>query len=181
MTLLDVLAEHSQPLLRARPPLVERAPAEVVGQLGISRDATNAEQAHRCLEVTSRDAERLGDGLHAVVERDAGVPDRIPDLVRDLGDVRDAPPPPMHEDHVDVASRSELTSAVAPDRDERAVGGVGEEANQELVYERGERSGEVTSLQGLVGEQRGAPLAEQLRVRRFPSPQCERGRRSRSR
>jgi len=87
----------------------------------------------------------------------------------------------VHEDHVDVAARRQLTPAVAPDRDERAVGGVGKKGNEVFVYERGERSGEVTSLPGLVGEQRGTPLAEQLRVRRFPSPQCERGRRSRSR
>jgi hypothetical protein len=87
----------------------------------------------------------------------------------------------MHEDHVDVAARSELTPAVAPDRDERAVGGVGEEANEVIVDERGERSGELASLQGLVGEKRCAPLAERLRLRRFPSPRCGRARRSRSR
>ena len=130
MALLDVLAEHPQPLLGARPPLVERTPREVVGQLGISRDATSAEQSRRGLQVARCDPERLGHGLHAVIEWDAGVPDRIPDLVRDFGDVRDAPPASMHEDHVDVAARGELTSAVAPDRDECAVGGVGEEANE---------------------------------------------------
>jgi hypothetical protein len=53
----------------------------------------------------------------------------------------------MDEDHVDVAAGSELPPAVSPDRDERTVGGIGEQANQELVDDRRERTSEVGALE----------------------------------
>ena len=174
-----VSPSDAQPLLAARLPTGrERRRARSSARSASPTTHRALKQPERGLQVAGRDPERLGDRLHAVIERDAGVPDRIPDLVRDLLHVASSA---MHEDHVDVAARGELTPAVAPDRDERAVGGIGEQTHEELVDDRRERTSEVGALQGFVGEQRGSPLAERLRVRRFPSPRCGPGPPPRSR
>ena len=150
-------------------PGVAGAAGEVVAQVGVAGDRARVEQAERGLEVAAGDRERLVDGLHAVVERDALFPDRIPDAARELVDVA---PVAVHEQHVEVAARRELRPPVAADRDERDVGLVAEQLGEPTIRETRQGLAQRQAPQGLVGQDRFAFFAKS---RRGPSRRCGHG------
>ena len=76
------------------PPVLQGTLAQLGRQGGVARDVPRAEQAEGDLDVSSRDTAGLGDGPHRVVQPRPGVPDRIPDPVRDR---RDALAPGMQQ------------------------------------------------------------------------------------
>ena len=51
----------------------------------VAGHVSNVQQAECGLQIGPGDRDRLGDGTHRVVQAQAGVPDRVPDAVGDLG------------------------------------------------------------------------------------------------
>ncbi len=77
-------------------------------EVGVAGHEPGVEEPEHRLEVAVAVVERLAHRPHAVVEVDAGVPDRVPDAT---GDLLDVAPPPVHEHHVEVAARAQLRPA----------------------------------------------------------------------
>ena len=70
------------------------------------------QQGRGRVEVVVGERQRLVDRAHRVTEFHPGVPDRIPQRLSELLDVRR---PAMHEHQVEIAERGELGAAVATD------------------------------------------------------------------
>ena len=85
------------------------------GQVGVAGEVAHVEQPERHLEVVVGRRDHLGQRAHRVVEPGAGVPERVPDLLRHRARV-DARVVDQH--HVEVGVRRELAAAVAADRDQ---------------------------------------------------------------
>ena len=77
------LPQLRQPLAGVRPPGRVRGLPQQPGQRRVAGEVAQLEQAERGLEVAAADRHRLGDGADRVVQADPGVPDRVPDRVRD--------------------------------------------------------------------------------------------------
>jgi len=71
-------------------PLVVRGRPQFGGEPWIAGDVTRIEQRERDAYVVDSDRQRLRNRTHGVVERDARVPDGIPDPVGDRGHRRPA-------------------------------------------------------------------------------------------
>ena len=118
------LLQVGQPLAGAGPPLGQGALPQARRQVLVAGGVVHVEQSQRRAQVTGRDAQGLVDGPDAVVEADAGVPDRVPEPVGDRADV--GRPPVVDEHEVEVAARRRLPAAVAAQGDQRdARAGVG--------------------------------------------------------
>jgi hypothetical protein len=103
-------------------------------EIGDAGDVPRVQDAQRRFHVGVGDRDRFGDGSNGVVELLPGVPDRVPDPVRDLHDVRSAV---VQHDDVEVTSGAELAPPVAADSDESDALGVTEQAGQPGIGFRG--------------------------------------------
>ncbi len=74
------------------------------------------EQAEDRLEILLGHADRFIRGTDRVVEADAGVPDRVPDLV---GQGADVAAPGVDDDQIEIGVRRRFAPAEPADRDQR--------------------------------------------------------------
>jgi hypothetical protein len=95
--------------------LLTRPAGEVVAEGAVTGYPAGVEQAQRHLEIAVRQRERLANAANAVIEAEAGVPDRVPQRVRHG---RHIPDPIVDENDVEIAGRCELTTPISPDRDD---------------------------------------------------------------
>jgi len=109
------IAQVGEPGAGRRPPILQGALAQLSRQGGIARDVPGAEQPEGDLDVRSCDPAGLGDGPHRMVQPRPGVPDRVPDPVRDR---RDALPAGVQQENVEVAARQQFPATVATHRDQ---------------------------------------------------------------
>src|SRR5690606_12095461 len=102
----------------SRPPLpaFEGTGAQPFGERGVACEVATIEQRGRGVELVVGEPDRLVDGAHRMTELLSGVPDRVPDA---LGDLCRVDAWVVEEQHVEVALRTQLASAVATNRDER--------------------------------------------------------------
>jgi len=113
------LLELGEPGPGVAAPVLQRALAQPRGQVGIARDVPRVQQPESDLEVVAGHSPGLRDGPDGVVEPGAGIPDRIPDPVSDLGD---AFPAVVQQEHVEIAARQHLFAAIAAHGDESDAG-----------------------------------------------------------
>src|SRR5206468_11858788 len=85
MTIGHPMAQTCEPPLRAFLPLLRGARRKGARQRVVATKMTDGEQGGGRVEVRAREMQGLPDGSHAVAEAEAGVPQRIPDAVRDGG------------------------------------------------------------------------------------------------
>ena len=129
---LHQLVERGQALPRAVAPLARDAIDQLVAHRVVAGDDARVEQAERGLEVVVGDGARLVGRADAVVELEAGVPDRVPEPVGERADVATATPV-VDQDEVEVAGRTELAAAVRTDGEQHDARLVAEEADEPLV------------------------------------------------
>ena len=67
-------------------PLPTRTTDQQRRQIGVARDVAHLEHRQAGRDVLTGDLERLGNGSHAVVEPNVGVPQRVPQLFGDVAD-----------------------------------------------------------------------------------------------
>ena len=84
---------------------------ELLGERLVAGDVAGVEQTEDDLHVRARHLHRFASRPHAVVEMEPGVPNRVPDGVRDALDVA---PPAMQQHDVEVASWAEERTAHSP-------------------------------------------------------------------
>ena len=80
----------SSPASRFRAPSTQRSRTvgeHALAELDVTGDRAPVEQAQHDLQVVAGDRDRFLRRPHAVIERDAGVPDRVPEPVGDLAEV----------------------------------------------------------------------------------------------
>ena len=111
--------ELGEPGPGVAPPVFEGALAQPGGQVGVARDVPGVEQPEGDLEVAAGHPSGLRHGPHRVVKPGAGVPDRVPDPVSDLGDAVSAV---MQQEHVKIAAGEQFLAAVAANSDEGDAG-----------------------------------------------------------
>ncbi|MFC7480678.1 hypothetical protein ACFQX7_12390 [Luedemannella flava] len=109
------LAQHGQVVAGLLAPLGQGEVAQLRGELRRAGEVTGVEQAEAGLGVLGGHAERLVDGAYGVVEGESGVPDGVPDLLRDRADVAQ---PAVDQHEVEVGVGGHLQPAQAPERDE---------------------------------------------------------------
>ena len=91
--------------------------AQLPGEAGVAGDVAGVEQAERGLEVVRGDGDAPPRRCAPSGRAEARVPDRVPEPVRDRGDV---PAPAVVQEHeVEVAGGAQLAAAVAADGDQR--------------------------------------------------------------
>ncbi len=132
-----------QPLVGHRPPVAEHGPLQLLGHRRVARDHAGVEQPEHDLDVLAGESARLADGAHAVVEAQAGVPDRVPDALRHAGRLRG--PCLVQQEQVEVAAERELAAPVAAHGDEAErvllpCRRGGEPGGEPFVRQRRERS-----------------------------------------
>lgn len=106
-------------------PLPSCAGDQLLGQRRIAGNVASVQQAQGGDHVAVGDAQRAGDGAHAVVEPDVGVPQRIPQPVGDplqhvVGDVV------VQQHQVEIGIGQQLAPAQDADPDERETTGFGD-------------------------------------------------------
>ena len=146
--LLDGLDQLGQPLAGVAAPVVrQRWPGWRSTTSGSPATQVRSSRPDRRGQVAGGDAAALGHGADAVVEPDAGVPDRVPEPVGELGDLRGGEGAPVvQQDEVEVAERPGLAAGEAADGRERdaldpaAPGGLGPDVLQPVPAERGRGS-----------------------------------------
>ena len=94
--------QFGQPRGRGRAPVLQGARPQPLGEIRIAGHVPGGQQPHGDLEVGARHPPGLRHGTDRVVELGAGVPDGIPDPVRDTRDVVAAA---VQQQHVQVAAR----------------------------------------------------------------------------
>ena len=104
-----------QPGAGRGPPVLQGPHPQRVGEVGVARDMPGVQQPEDYFEVGPGYPAGFRRGAHRVIEMGAGVPDRIPDTV---GHRRDAVPPVVQQEHVEVAARQQLTPPVAAHGDQ---------------------------------------------------------------
>lgn len=125
-------------------PVGEDRGAQGGDEAEVPGDGPGVEEAELHLEVLARRFAGFGGGAYGVVEGEAEVPDRVPDVVGECGDGSGVGGAVVQEQQVEVAARGEFAAAVAADGDEggaadtRVCGRGGEEGGQPVVGERGE-------------------------------------------
>ena len=169
VSLGDRVPEVPQPATPVSPPAVSCLAGELGPEVVVTRDGARVQEAEGGLEVAGGDRKRLLDRLDAVVEGEAGVPDRVPEPLGHPAHVRAAA---VDEHQVQVTARGELSSPVAADRDERGLGFVREQVLEPLIDETCMGPAERPALQALVGEKRAASFAK---GRPGPSRLCGHG------
>jgi hypothetical protein len=110
------LAQHGQVMAGELPPLHKRRLAQSQRQLRVTSEVADVEKAERRLGVLVGDLERFVVGAHGMVEREAGVPDRVPDPFRDRRNVGGAG---MQQDEIEVTVRGALAAAETTEREQR--------------------------------------------------------------
>src|SRR4051794_18905388 len=85
------ICELLEPAPRISTPAGKDGLPQLCGQRVVTGDMASIEQAERRFEVCGSDGGRLCDGAYGVIEPDAGVPQRIPEAIRDRLDVVVAP------------------------------------------------------------------------------------------
>ena len=75
----DRVPEIPQPATPVSPPAVSCLAGELGPEVVVTRDGARVQEAEGGLEVAGGDRKRLLDRLDAVVEGEAGVPDRVPE------------------------------------------------------------------------------------------------------
>ena len=83
----DGLVHLAEPGAGVGPPVVRHRGAGRVDDVGVPGHVGQVEQAHSRREVLGGDRPAVGDGAHAVVEADPGVPDGVPELVGEGADL----------------------------------------------------------------------------------------------
>ncbi len=96
-------------------PVGERTRSQALGQVRVAGHVPRVEQPERDLQVTLGYPPRLRHGADRMIELRAGIPDRVPDPVRDRGD---AVPAVVQQQHVQVAAWQQFPPAVSAHRDE---------------------------------------------------------------
>ena len=87
---------------------------------GVAGDGLQVEQPHRGGQVLGRHLAALRERAHRVVEVEPGVPDRVPEPLRERRELLGAVPAALvHEQQVEVADRARVAAADAADRAER--------------------------------------------------------------
>ncbi len=162
--LLPRLAQRGQPPGRPGPPGGAHGRDQRRGRGRVARDVAGVEQAERGLEVVGGHGGRLGEGPHGVVERDAGVPDRVPDGVGQRAHVAGAG---VQQHQVQVAARRGLPAAQPADGDQGDPwAGVAQQSGQPAVVEPDQGLAQGGAAQVGTGQQGGALLGEGRRHRR---------------
>ena len=105
--------QHPQPGRLLLHPAVAGALQHRFGHLGVAADDPSVEQAQGHPQVLTRHVQGFTRPSYAVVQRDALVPYRVPDLV---GGGRDIGLAPVDEHDVEIAERTQLAPAVAAHR-----------------------------------------------------------------
>ena len=154
MAFCNRVAQLAEPAFGEAAPFGEATIDELPAEVRFAGHGASADQPQRGPEVAPSDGDGLLDRLDAVVEAHAGVPDRIPQVARDLGDVA---PAPVDEDDVDVTARRELAASVASHRHDGNIGGVAEEFGQPACRRGRNRRGRTRFLG--VGRRRRARRA----------------------
>ena len=113
------VAQFGQPGPGGSPPVFQGALAQLGRQCRVTRDVPGAEQAEGHLDVGSCHPAGLGHGPDRVVQPCPGVPDRVPDAVRDR---RDAVPSRVQQENVQITAGQQLAAAVTAHRDQRDPG-----------------------------------------------------------
>ena len=107
--------ELGQPGPGVGPPVLQGALAQPRRQVRVAPDVPGVQQPKGHLEVIAGHPSRLRHGPHGMVKPRAGVPDRVPDPVRDP---RDAIPAVMEHQHVKIAAGKQFLAAVTANRDQ---------------------------------------------------------------
>jgi hypothetical protein len=147
------VVQHPQPPLGLGAPLLACPGRQLVRHRPVAGDVAGVEHAEHRLQVGVGDRQRLLDGADGVVEADAPVPDRVPDLVGELLDLRRLALPVVHQQEIEVREGCGVAPSIGPDRDEADAPLVAEQRRQPVVVVRGG-----------------------FRRRRRPSPRCGCGR-----
>ena len=113
------------------PPVLQGTRPQSFGEIGVTGHVPGGQQPERDLQVGPGHPPGLRDGAHRVVEFGPGVPDRVPDAVRDA---RDVVPAAVQQQHVQVAARQHLAPSVPADRHQGHVGLGAEESGQPPVH-----------------------------------------------
>ena len=156
----------------ARAPRLAGRGGQALGEVRVAREVADLEQAQRHPQVGGGDLDGLAHRAHRVVQPDPGVPERVPERVRDAGDALLVPPPAapvVHEDEVEIGVRRELPAPESTDRHQRRAlphahrGGARGEPEVVQFHERlTQRARSQAPRAGRRVEQR-VPRAEQVR------------------
>ena len=107
------------------PVLVDRRTC-LLRQGGVAGDGVQVEQSRGGREILRGDLTALRDGAHRVVELQPGVPDRVPEALRELRDLlRRVGATVVDEHEVEVGARAGVAAAERADGSERDALGVG--------------------------------------------------------
>ena len=116
MALTRAFGEEVEHLVGVVAPLGTRLGREFRDELLLTADETDVEQRRRGVEVAAGEIKCFVYGAHGVTELHAGVPDRIPDLLGDLGHMSR---PAVDQQEVEVGSHAQVASAISPHRGQR--------------------------------------------------------------
>jgi hypothetical protein len=147
---LHELPQGGQLGLGVTAPLREHRGPEAEGHGRVPRDVPGVEHPEGDADVLLRRGRDLRQVPHRVVDRGAGVPQRVPEgtgHLRDAGAVLG-----VHQHDVEVAVRRELAAAVATDRDQ------GKACRRAVLGTTGERPRERCRAQGVGSVRAGPPV-----------------------
>ena len=116
--LLRRLGELVQPTTNAAAPRAPHRAGHRGEQILVAGDQPGVQQPQRGTQVGRRHLHGLPDGAHAVVELDAGVPQRVPQRSRELSHVALAL---VHEYQIQVGIRHHLAAAQGTHGNQRSA------------------------------------------------------------
>ena len=163
--------EFREALVRLRAPVLVHFRTQGCCEEGVAGDVSRVEKTECGLEIRGRHGDRFVDGAHRVVELHPAVPDGIPELLRQRGDVAAAA---VDEHQVQVAAGGRVAAAIGADRQQGDTVCVPDQLGQPRVREAREAGTQLRALRG-VGEQLGASGSE-LRRRQRHAHLCGCGR-----
>ncbi len=132
MSLLDPDSQRLQVLFSTAHPLISATLNECSCKARVAGDVSGSQEAGRGIQIAVGHIKDLFDRSHLVPQLESGVPQRIPEA---LGEVCNVDARAAEQDHVDVASGTELSSTVSADRHQCSCVRWG--ASLEHIYQKG--------------------------------------------
>ena len=162
VTLAADLFQDAEPGAGTTDPPFTHIAEQPVAELGVAGDRSPVEQAEDHLQVVGRDRDRFPPGADGVIQRDPGVPDRVPQPLRHLPDVAAAL---VHEHQIEVAGRREVPATECAAGHERDARLAADQLADPLVHEVRIGRRERSALQICVRDERGT-LSREVEWRR---------------